>query len=68
MLQDLAALTPPLVVCVAFLIGVVLFLRRQLGARHPPEQRDAETDIQDDARNAGTSDPEAASSVDGSMS
>lgn len=64
MLQDLAALTPPLVVCAAFLIGVVLFLRRQMGARHQPEQRDAETGIQDDTRNAGTSDQEAASSVD----
>jgi hypothetical protein len=30
MWQDLAALTPPLVVCVAFLIGVVVFLRRQM--------------------------------------
>ncbi len=64
MLQDLAALTPPLVVCAAFLIGVVLFLRRQMGARHQREQRDAEAGIQDDARNAGTSDQEAASSVD----
>jgi hypothetical protein len=68
MLQDLAALTPPLVVCVAFLIGVVLFLRRQMGARHQPEQRDAETGIQEDARNAGTSDQEASPSADGGTS
>jgi hypothetical protein len=68
MLQDLAALTPPLVVCLAFLIGVVLFLRRQMGARHQPEQRDAETDIQDNARNAGSSDPEAAPTADGGKS
>ncbi|HEV3292649.1 MAG TPA: hypothetical protein VG123_27055 [Streptosporangiaceae bacterium] len=68
MLQDLAALTPPLVVCVAFLIGVVLFLRRQMGAGHQPGDRDAGTDIHDDARNAGTSDPEAESSVDRSKS
>jgi hypothetical protein len=33
MLADLAALTPPLVVCVAFLIGVVIFLRRQMGTK-----------------------------------
>ena len=33
MWQDLAALTPPLVVCVAFIIGLVVFLRRQLGPR-----------------------------------
>jgi hypothetical protein len=68
MLQDLAALTPPLVVCVAFLIGLVLFLRRQMGARQPPEQRDGQTDIQDEAGNTGSSDPEAAPSVDGGTS
>ena len=33
MWQDLAALTPPLVVCVAFLIGLALFLRRQMSAK-----------------------------------
>ena len=33
MWQDLAALTPPLVVCVAFLIGVVLFLRSQMSPK-----------------------------------
>ena len=33
MWQDLAALTPPLVVCVAFLIGLVLFLRHEMGPR-----------------------------------
>ena len=34
MLSDLAALTPPVVVCVAFLIGLGLFLRHQLGPKH----------------------------------
>ena len=33
MWQDLAALTPPLVVCVAFIIGLVIFLRREMGPR-----------------------------------
>jgi hypothetical protein len=33
MWQDLAALTPPLVVCVAFIVGLVIFLRRQMGPR-----------------------------------
>ena len=33
MWQDLAALTPPLVVCVAFIIGLVVFLRREMGAK-----------------------------------
>ena len=64
MLRDLAALTPPLVVCGAFLIGVVLFLRRQMGAGSQPADRDSETDIHDDARNADTGDPEAVSSPD----
>jgi len=33
MWQDLAALTPPLVVCAAFVVGLVIFLRREMGAR-----------------------------------
>jgi len=33
MWQDLAALTPPLVVCVAFIIGLAIFLRREMGAK-----------------------------------
>ena len=31
MLSDLAALTPPLLVCAAFLIGVIAFLRHEMG-------------------------------------
>jgi hypothetical protein len=33
MLADLEALTPPLIMAAAFLIGLTLFLRRQLGPR-----------------------------------
>jgi hypothetical protein len=33
MLQDLAALTPPLIVCVAFLIGVGFLVRRELAPK-----------------------------------
>ena len=33
MWQDLAALTPPLVVCIAFIIGLVLLLRRELAPK-----------------------------------
>ncbi len=40
MWQDLAALTPPLVVCVAFLIGLAIFLRRQMFPKRRAE-RDA---------------------------
>ncbi len=64
MLADLAALTPPLVVCGAFLIGVVLFLRRQMGAGSQPTDRDGETDIPEADRNADPGDPEAVSSPD----
>ena len=67
MLQDLAALTPPLVVCGAFLVGVVLFLRRQMGARGRPEDHEAETDIHDDGMNTDTDDPKAVSSDDRCM-
>ena len=47
MLADLAALTPPLVVCAAFLIGVVLFLHRQMASGDRLAAGDAETDIQE---------------------
>jgi len=56
MLQDLAALTPPLVVCGAFLVGVVLFLRRQMGGGRSAEDREAETDIHGDGMNADADD------------
>jgi hypothetical protein len=46
MLSDLAALTPPAVVCVAFLVGLVLLLRREMGPkRRVPEDPDSERDI-----------------------
>ena len=48
MLADLAALTPPLVVCVAFLIGVGLFLRRQMSAKPSGGDEDATVDISGD--------------------
>ena len=67
MLQDLAALTPPLVVCGAFLVGVVLFLRRQMGAGAQPGDREAETEIHDDGTNTDTEDPKAVSSDDRGM-
>jgi membrane protein insertase Oxa1/YidC/SpoIIIJ len=40
MWQDLAAVTPPLVVCVAFLVGVAMFLRYQMSPKRRAE-RDA---------------------------
>ena len=40
MVQDLAVLTPSLVVCAAFLAGVVVLLRREMA----PKQRNREGD------------------------
>ena len=39
MWQDLAALTPPLVVCVAFIVGLVIFLRREMGPKRDGKPR-----------------------------
>jgi hypothetical protein len=49
MLADLAALTPPFVVCVAFLIGVGLFLRRQMAAKQTSGDDDGPVDISGDS-------------------
>jgi hypothetical protein len=40
MWQDLAALTPPLIVCAAFIIGLVIFLRRQMGPKRNRSRSD----------------------------
>jgi hypothetical protein len=48
MLADLAALTPSLIVCVAFLIGVGLFLRHQMAPKQPGADDDAADDISGD--------------------
>ena len=37
MLADLEALTPPLIMAAAFLIGLTLFLRRQMSPRDQPD-------------------------------
>ena len=42
MLADLEALTPPLIMAAAFLIGLTLFLRRQMSPRDQPEDDDDE--------------------------
>lgn len=36
MLNDLAALAPPLLMCTAFLVAVVAFLRREMGDKERP--------------------------------
>jgi hypothetical protein len=45
MLADLEALTPPLIMAAAFLIGLTLFLRRQMGPRDQPADDGDEADI-----------------------
>jgi len=47
MWQDLAALTPPLVVCIAFLVGVAMLLRREMSPKRRAE-RNARRGSRDD--------------------
>jgi hypothetical protein len=53
LLNDLTVLTPPLVVCAAFLIAVGAFLRHEMGTRHRPREEDTSVDISDDGRIPG---------------
>jgi hypothetical protein len=41
MMADLAALTPPLVMCVAFLVGVAMLLRHQLAPKRGPRRAES---------------------------
>lgn len=47
MIADLVALTPPLVVCAAFIVGLVLLLRHQLA---PKRDADANPSADEDAK------------------
>jgi hypothetical protein len=64
MLADLEALTPPLIVGGAFLIGVVWFLRRQMSPRRAAEDEGDEPDIGADGRNDDLGDPAHGSPAD----
>jgi hypothetical protein len=59
-IRDLSVLTPPLVVCVAFLIGVAAFLRHEMGARRRRRDEDATGDISANGTIADTEGKEAA--------
>ena len=52
MLADLEALTPPLIMAVAFLIGLTLFLRRQMGRPDQSADEADQGDIPGGAANA----------------
>lgn len=63
MLKDLAALTPPAVVCVAFLVGLVLLLRREMAPKR--RVREDPGDERDISGNNGIIDVKAPASVAG---
>jgi hypothetical protein len=48
MLQDLTVLTPPLLMCAAFLVAVVAFLRHEMSASRRRRDQDAPDRISDD--------------------
>jgi hypothetical protein len=56
MLQDLAVLTPSLVVCAAFLAGVVVLLRREMAPRR--RNREGDGSSEDTSAGRGISEPE----------
>jgi hypothetical protein len=61
---DLAALTPPFVVGTAFVIGVVMFLRRQMGSRSSRVDDREDGDIGAEDGNADPGDPTHGPSTD----
>jgi hypothetical protein len=64
MLADLEALTPPLIMAAAFLIGLTLFLRRQMGPRDQPEDDGDEAGITGSTSNDDPGDGTHGSSTD----
>ena len=63
-MRDLSVLTPPLVVCVAFLIGVGAFLRHEMGARRRRRDEEAATEISANGMILDTEGKEAATASD----
>ena len=61
---DLVALTPPLVVAGAFVIGVVMFLRRQMSPRQDPVDDRDEAEIGAGPQKADPADPTDGPSTD----
>jgi hypothetical protein len=63
-MRDLSVLTPPLVVCVAFLIGVGAFLRHEMASRRRRRDEDVTTDISANGMIPDTEGKEAATASD----
>jgi hypothetical protein len=64
MLADLEALTPPLIMAAAFLIGLTLFLRRQMSPRGQAADDGDEAEITGSASNADPGDDTHGPSTD----
>jgi hypothetical protein len=64
MIADLEALAPPLIMAAAFLFGLAMFLRRQLGPRSRGAEEGDEADIPDGASNADPGDATHGPSTD----
>jgi hypothetical protein len=64
MIADLEALAPPLIMAAAFLFGLAMFLRRQLGPRGRAAEEGDEADIQDSTSNADPGDATPGPSTD----
>jgi hypothetical protein len=64
MIADLEALAPPLIMAAAFLFGVAMFLRRQLGPRRPEAEDGDDADIRDSASKSDPGDATHGPSTD----
>jgi hypothetical protein len=64
MLADLEALAAPLIMAGAFLVGLAMFLRRQMSPRQRPADDTDEADIRDSPPNADTGDAAHGPSTD----
>ena len=64
MIADLEALAPPLIMAAAFLFGLVMFLRRQLGPRRREAEEGDEGDIRGGASNTDPGDATHGPSTD----
>ena len=65
MLNDLTVLTPPLVVCAAFLIAVGAFLRHEMRRGRQQSKDDTSGGFSDDGRISGSTGREAGTGGDG---